>query len=138
MHLRIRDFLQNTWKFARKFENEEKGQNFQKIFSKTHKYLPGGLKRGKESKNCKNFLAEHFKPLPGSLKRSKISCGTHRNLLGVIARTIFVVQNTSLFARSETLREHIFSICLPLAAFVGYYLSNPHSKIECFRAFCYR
>jgi len=29
----------------------------------------------------------------------------------MIRRTIFFVQNTPLFARSKTLREHIFSIC---------------------------
>jgi len=44
----------------------------------------------------------------------------------VASRRIFFLQhNTSLFIRSETLWEHIFNICFPLAAF----MCNSHSYI---------
>jgi len=50
----------------------KRGQNLQKFSCRTHQYLPGGLKRGKESKIAKRFSCRKHQIFDRKPKKKKI------------------------------------------------------------------
>jgi len=69
---------------------------------RTHQYFQGDLKRRK----IVRFSCRHIKFLPGSLKKeNQVKYVQNIKLLEVYTKNIFLLHDTSLFLRSETLLD---------------------------------